>query len=92
MSTLTAEQQRKIEENRQRALARRAERLAQGTRQQDNYQLSSSNVNACSGPNSAHFAARPSSGNCVTGGPSNAVTNRPIETFQPAPTNDTKQV
>lgn len=90
MSTLTAEQQRKIEENRQRALARRAERLAQGTRQQDN--LPSSNVNACSGPNSAHFAARPSSGNYVTGGPSNAVTNRPIETFQPAPTNDTKQV
>ncbi|XP_053352346.1 SWI/SNF-related matrix-associated actin-dependent regulator of chromatin subfamily A-like protein 1 isoform X2 [Clarias gariepinus] len=33
-SNLTAEQQRKIEENRQRALARRAERLAQGTQQQ----------------------------------------------------------
>lgn len=32
-SSLTPEQQRKIEENRQRALARRAERLAQGTRQ-----------------------------------------------------------
>ncbi|XP_053090397.1 SWI/SNF-related matrix-associated actin-dependent regulator of chromatin subfamily A-like protein 1 isoform X2 [Pangasianodon hypophthalmus] len=32
-SSLTAEQQRKIEENRQRALARRAERLAQGNQQ-----------------------------------------------------------
>ncbi|XP_066542705.1 SWI/SNF-related matrix-associated actin-dependent regulator of chromatin subfamily A-like protein 1 isoform X2 [Hoplias malabaricus] len=32
-STLTPEQQRKIEENRQRALARRAERLAQGNPQ-----------------------------------------------------------
>lgn len=32
-SSLTPEQQRQIEENRQRALARRAERLAQGNQQ-----------------------------------------------------------
>ncbi|KAG5283684.1 hypothetical protein AALO_G00044800 [Alosa alosa] len=87
MSTLTAEQQRKIEENRQRALARRAERLAQGTRQQD---TGPSNVNACSRPH----APRPPSGNSVslsTAGPSATVYSRPVEKCQPSATTASKQ-
>lgn len=84
MSTLTAEQQRKIEENRQRALARRAERLAQGTRQQ--HTVPSSNANA---------AARLPSGKCVpltAAEPSNAAYNKQIEKCQPGLTSYSKQV
>lgn len=93
MSSLTPEQQRKIEENRQRALARRAERLAQGTCQQD---TGPSNVNAYSKPNAAHFGPRPPpSGSSVplsTTGPSISLYNRPIEKCQPSATTANKQV
>ncbi|XP_042565675.1 LOW QUALITY PROTEIN: SWI/SNF-related matrix-associated actin-dependent regulator of chromatin subfamily A-like protein 1 [Clupea harengus] len=92
MSSLTPEQQRKIEENRQRALARRAERLAQGTCQQD---TGPSNVNAYSKPNAAHFGPRPPpSGSSVplsTTGPSISLYNRPIEKCQPSATTANKQ-
>ncbi|KAL2081024.1 hypothetical protein ACEWY4_022877 [Coilia grayii] len=90
MSTLTAEQQRKIEENRQRALARRAERLAQGSRQQD---AGPGNLYSGSKPDTVHHGPLPNSSASSVPLPTTAasVCNRPPEKCQPSGTTANKQ-
>ncbi|XP_030642537.1 SWI/SNF-related matrix-associated actin-dependent regulator of chromatin subfamily A-like protein 1 [Chanos chanos] len=88
-SNLTAEQQRKIEENRQRALARRAERLAQTSRQHDPIPVQNKP------PTTQHVTATNRSFSHTTAGPSRysqSCTKTPEEPGHNMAANNTRQI